>query len=133
MSSLISSALSVMAVPSDKLAAIRARYVQQAAELMAQAQHGTLSLPSDRRFKDSAWASNPAHLLNAHMYLLTAQTLHDMVDAAQVEAAVRERLHFVIMQWAEAASPANFLITNPQAQQKAIETNGQSISEGLPR
>lgn len=131
MSSWISSALSVMAVPSDKLAQIRARYVEQAAELMAQAQHGTMPPPSDRRFSDSAWAANPAHLLNVHMYLLTVQTLHDMVDAAQVDAPVRERLHFVIMQWAEAASPANFLLTNPQAQKRAIETNGQSIAQGL--
>lgn len=131
MSSLISSALSVMAVPSDKLAAIRARYVEQATALLAQAQHGTLTPPSDRRFSGDAWASNPMHLLNAHLYLLTVQTLRDMVDAAQVELPVRERLHFVIMQWAEAASPANFFLTNPQAQKKAIETNGQSLAQGI--
>lgn len=131
MSSLISSALSVMAVPSDKLTAIRTRYIEQAAALLAQAQHGTLPPPSDRRFKDPTWSSNPGHLLNVHMYLLTVQALHDMVDAAQVDVPVRERLHFVIMQWAEAVSPANFLISNPQAQQKAIETNGQSLGQGM--
>lgn len=131
MSSLISSVLSLMALPSDQLTAIRNRYVQQATALQAQLQHGTLSPPSDRRFSDPAWASSPAHLINAHMYLLTVQTLHEMVDAAQVDVPVRERLHFGIMQWAAAASPANFLPTNPQAQKKAIETNGQSLSQGL--
>lgn len=131
MSSLISSALSIMAVPSDKLVAIRTRYLQAATALVAQAQHGALPPPSDRRFQDPAWSSNPAHLLNVHFYLLTVQTLHEMVDAAQVELPVRERLHFVIMQWAEAVSPANFLFTNPQAQKKALETNGQSLTQGL--
>lgn len=131
MTNLISSALSVMAVPSDKLAAIRADYLKAATSLVAQVQHGTLSLPSDRRFSNPAWGTNPAHLLNVHLYLLTVQTLHDMVDATQVEPPVRERLHFVIMQWAQAASPANFLLTNPEAQKKALDTQGQSLSDGL--
>lgn len=131
MSTLISSALSAMAVPSEKLAAIRVSYLKSLSDLIAQTQRGTLSPPADRRFSDDAWSSAPAHLLHAHMYLLTVQTLNDMVDAAQVDLPVRERLHFGIMQWAQAASPANFLLTNPQAQKKALETQGQSLSKGL--
>ena len=131
MSSFISSALSAMAVPSDKLAAIRSRYFEALTSVAEQARQGTLPLPSDRRFSDAAWAENPTHLMHAHMYLHTVQTLQEMVDAAQVDDSVRERLSFATMQWAEAASPANFLFTNPQALQKALETNGQSLSEGL--
>lgn len=131
MSSHVSSALSILAVPADKLAAIRARYVEAAAQLFSQAQHGTLPPPSDRRFSDPAWSANPVHLLNVHLYLLTVQTLREMVAAAQLDHAARERLDFTLMQWAEAASPANYLVTNPQAQKKAIETSGQSLSQGM--
>lgn len=131
MSSLFSSVLPQMTVPSDKLSAIRSRYFEALSGIMTQAQQGSLGSPSDRRFSDAAWSESPAHLGHVHMYLLTVQTLHDMVDAAQVDPSVRERLKFSIMQWAEAASPANFLLTNPQAQKKALETHGQSLSQGL--
>lgn len=131
MSPYLPSALSILAVPSDRLAAIRSGYLEKAAKLVAQAQHGTLPAPTDRRFKDPAWSSNPLHLLNVHLYLLTVQTLRELVEAAQLDDAVRERLHFVVMQWAEAVSPANYLVTNPQAQKKAIETHGQSLAQGM--
>lgn len=131
MNALISPALSLMTVPSDKLAAIRSRYLHAASELLQQFQNDQLQTPSDRRFSDPAWSSSPAHLLHAHFYLLAVDTLHEMVDAAQLDEPARERLHFVVMQWAEAVSPANYLLSNPQAQQKAMETHGQSLSKGM--
>src|SRR5699024_6156887 len=67
----------------------------------------------------------------AHAYLLGSQALEELVDAAQVDDATRERLRFNVMQWTQAMSPANFLLTNPQAQQKALETGGQSIAQGV--
>lgn len=82
MSPYLPSALSILAVPSDRLAAIRSGYLEKAAKLVAQAQHGTLPAPTDRRFKDPAWSSNPLHLLNVHLYLLTVQTLRELVEAA---------------------------------------------------
>ncbi|HOF51813.1 MAG TPA: class I poly(R)-hydroxyalkanoic acid synthase, partial [Rhodoferax sp.] len=34
-------------------------------------------------------------------------------------------------QWVDAASPANFLATNPEAIAKAVETRGESITQGM--
>jgi len=118
-------------IPAEALAAIRDRYLKAWSELQTQAQEGTLEPPQDRRFRDSSWASNPAFLTIAHGYLLGAQALEEMVDAAQVDESTRERLRFNVMQWTEAISPTNFLLTNPQAQQEAIDTQGQSIAKGL--
>src|SRR5690554_1659054 len=67
----------------------------------------------------------------AHTYLLTAKTLDSMVDAADIDEAVRKRLRFSIMQWVEASSPANFLVTNPDAQRELIKSNGQSLCRGM--
>jgi len=120
-----------MLVSPDKLAAIRSRYLQASLDVLAQAQKGTLPAPPDRRFSDKAWSESPAHLVHAHLYLLTSQALQELVDTIQVDDAARERLRFNIMQWTEAVSPANFLFTNPQAQKKALETSGQSLSKGL--
>src|SRR5690606_14902016 len=95
------------------------------------AQQGALAPPADRRVRSEAWATNTASLLAAHTYLLTAKTLDSMVDAADIDEAVRQRLPFPIMQWVEASSPANFLVTNPDAQRELIKSNGQSLCGGM--
>lgn len=131
MSAVFPSTSPIMPVAPDKFAAIRSRYTQESLDVLVQAKQSTLSAPNDRRFRDQAWSSNPVSLVHAHLYLLTAQALQELVDALHVDDAVRERIRFNVMQWTEAVSPTNFLFSNPQAQQKALETNGQSLSAGL--
>jgi polyhydroxyalkanoate synthase len=41
------------------------------------------------------------------------------------------RIRFAVLQWIDAAAPSNFLALNPEAQKKAIETNGESLLHGL--
>ncbi|HET9644178.1 MAG TPA: class I poly(R)-hydroxyalkanoic acid synthase, partial [Burkholderiaceae bacterium] len=43
----------------------------------------------------------------------------------------RQRIRFAVQQWIDAASPSNYLALNPEAQRKAIETQGESLSHGL--
>ena len=38
------------------------------------------------------------------------------------------RVRFAVLQWIDAASPSNFLALNPEAQKKAIETQGESLA-----
>jgi poly(3-hydroxyalkanoate) synthetase len=38
---------------------------------------------------------------------------------------------FAVEQWMAATAPSNFLAFNVEAQQKAIETKGESIAKGL--
>src|SRR3546814_16336141 len=67
----------------------------------------------------------------AHIYLLSARALEQMIEAAQVSDAVRRRLRFSAMQWVDAASPANFLATNTDALQALIHSNGQTLYRGI--
>ncbi len=115
----------------ERLAQIQAEFSHGWLDAAAQAQRGGLQPPRDRRFHDEAWASSPAHAFMAHAYTLTARAMDQMVDAAQVDEPVRDRLRFAAMQWVQAISPANFLATNPVAQRALIETQGQSLSKGL--
>jgi len=115
----------------EALAQIQAEFSQAYAALLQQAQSGQLSLPADRRFHGDAWKANPYALLNSHIWQLSGQAFNRMVDVAQIDESLRNRLRFTIMQWLEATAPSNFVLTNPDVQQLMLETGGQSFARGL--
>ena len=55
----------------------------------------------------------------------------ECVDAAPMDDKAKEQLRFAARQFNDALSPANFLATNPEAMQLAMETGGQSLTEGM--
>lgn len=121
-----------VSVAADKLAEIQAEFSREWLRIAAGAQQGKLEAPADRRFSAKAWtASGPAFLVAAHTYLLSAKAMNQMVEAADVDEAVRNRLRFSIMQWLEAVSPSNFLATNPEVQQAMLESQGESLRKGV--
>ncbi|MCV0440874.1 MAG: class I poly(R)-hydroxyalkanoic acid synthase [Hydrogenophaga sp.] len=85
----------------------------------------------DRRFASDAWASNPVAAFAAAAYLLNARTLMSLADAVQGDAKTRSRVRFAVQQWIDASAPSNFLAFNAEAQQKAIDTQGESIAKGV--
>jgi len=113
------------------LDSIRNEFIEQWQQLTAAAAEQHLPPIKDRRFASEAWVSNPAYLMMAHLYLLSANAMQRMVEASQAAPDLKERLRFSIMQWVDAMSPANFLATNPDAQRKLVETGGDSLVSGL--
>jgi polyhydroxyalkanoate synthase len=85
----------------------------------------------DKRFRGPAWQSNPLYAFNAAAYLLNARFLMSMADAAQAPPKVKRKIRFAVQQAIDAMSPSNFLVTNPEAQQKILETKGESLVKGL--
>ncbi|NYT59126.1 class I poly(R)-hydroxyalkanoic acid synthase [Alcaligenaceae bacterium] len=120
-----------VSIAPEKLAEIQSEFAREWLRIAESMNQGGLTPPADRRFGSSAWAANPASLLAAHTYLLSAKTLNQMVDALQVTEPVRNRLRFSTMQWIEAVSPANFMATNPDVQQALIQSEGQSLRKGM--
>lgn len=118
-------------IDATRCAELQARYMQQWQDLWDQAQRGALPPPQDRRFADAAWQSNPTALFNAHIWQLSVQAMNEMLGLMELESAQRERLGFSMMQWAEAMSPSNYLMLNPQALQTMMDTGGQSVLEGM--
>ena len=90
------------------------------------------SLREDRRFADSEWREQPFFDLLHQTYLLLAEQMTALADAAEgIEPEKREQLRFAIATAVDALSPANFALTNPVALKKAIETKGASLVKGL--
>lgn len=110
---------------------IQDSFMNQWQALAQAAAQGQLPALSDRRFKDDAWSKSPVHSWMAHLYLLSGQTMKEMVEASQVEPEVKDQLRFSISQWVDAMSPANFLATNPEAQQALIDSGGQTLQSGI--
>ena len=85
----------------------------------------------DRRFADPAWQENPVYFGMRQGYLLTARFLQDLVDAAGLEPARRQKAEFAVQHLVDALAPTNFLPGNPAALKRAFETGGASLARGL--
>jgi polyhydroxyalkanoate synthase len=116
-----------------KLQELQQRYIADASALWNQGlQEGTDTVvSSDRRFSGDAWKANPVSKFSASAYLLNARTLMDMAEAVQADAKTRARVRFAVEQWMAATAPSNFLALNAEAQQKAIDSRGESIAQGI--
>jgi polyhydroxyalkanoate synthase len=130
--------MSGLKLPVPALTALQGDYLKQATDLWnqtlnqsTQAGAAVAAKPSDRRFAAQEWAASPASTYTAQMYLLNARTLMQLADGVEGDQKTRQRIRFAVQQWIDAASPANYLALNPEAQRKALETQGESISKGL--
>ena len=116
-----------------KLQELQQRYLTEATALWNEGLKtgADSAVQADRRFSAEAWKSNPVSKFSAATYLLNARTLMGLADAAEGDVKERARMRFAVEQWMAATAPSNFLAFNADAQQKAIDTNGESISRGL--
>ena len=88
--------------------------------------------PTDKRFKNPNWEKNPYFKLIKQQYLLSAQTVEAITkDMAHLPDREQEKVNFFAKQVVDMFAPTNFLASNPDALEKAIETNGQSLVDGL--
>ena len=114
----------------EKLQQLQQAYVREATELWNQGLTGGFA-KADKRFAGDAWARNPVAAFSASVYLLNARTLLGLADAADTDAKTKARLRFAVEQWMAASAPSNFMALNAEAQQKAVETRGESIARGV--
>jgi polyhydroxyalkanoate synthase len=85
----------------------------------------------DRRFAGEAWRDDPRFDAVKRTYLVYSSFLRDAVESAAVDEKTKGQLRFGVRQFVDAMSPANFLATNPEAIELAVETGGQSLAEGM--
>ena len=86
----------------------------------------------DRRFADPAWTANPAFRMIQQSYLASAQAL-DRIVAQLGEGAGgtrEEQARFAASIMTSAAAPTNFLVSNPAALKRALDTGGMSLARG---
>ncbi|MCW5632802.1 MAG: class I poly(R)-hydroxyalkanoic acid synthase [Rubrivivax sp.] len=132
--------VSGLTLPVERMAALQGDYLKSATELWNQSltalqndSHAAATAPrvADRRFAGEEWLKSPAAAFNAQLYLLNARTLMQMAEAVEGDAKARARLRFAVQQWVDAASPSNYLASNPEALAKALQTKGESITNGM--
>ncbi len=110
------------------LAKVQSDYLERMGSLL---QAGPQSAaPRDRRFSSPAW-SEGLFGWNAALYELNAEFMTRLADAFDGDAKSRDRVRFATQQWIDAVSPTNFLVSNPDAQQKLFESGGKSLTAGL--
>ncbi|MCV3270425.1 PHA/PHB synthase family protein [Roseobacter sinensis] len=88
--------------------------------------------PSDRRFSNPLWDTHPYFNYVKKQYLINAEALQAAVQGVtHLEPKEKNRLEYFARQIVDMMSPTNFLATNPDALERALETEGQSLVKGL--
>ncbi len=121
------SASAPVRLPTERVGQIQAEYMQRLGALMSGA---PMPETRDRRFAGDAWKQGP-FAWAAGLYQLNAEFMQKLADAVEGDRRARNRIRFATQQWVDAMSPANFLVTNPEAQRRLLETRGESLRAGM--
>ena len=85
----------------------------------------------DRRFQADEWSENPIYDYIKQSYLVTSKLLNEMASNANLTDKEQQKLEFYTQQYIDALSPTNFAMTNPEVIQQALDTQGQSLIDGM--
>jgi len=86
----------------------------------------------DTRFADPQWQETATWDIAKEWYLLFTHQMQDMLyDTPGLSSKERRHAAFWWRKWLNAVAPTNFLLTNPLAMRKAIESNGESLLHGM--
>ena len=107
-------------------------YTDLQAGALQGAQEDQKPTAQDPRFSNPLWETNPMFSLLRQQYLLGAEAIEDSLAGLEdLSEQDRKRLDYFSHQIIDMLAPTNFLATNPDALEKAVETEGQSLIDGL--
>jgi len=88
--------------------------------------------PRDRRFADPDWSSNQFFDFIKQAYLLSANWADYLVRNAQdLDPHTRHKAEFYVRQIANALSPSNFVLTNPELLRETLRSNAENLVRGM--
>ncbi|MEZ5796392.1 MAG: class I poly(R)-hydroxyalkanoic acid synthase [Paracoccaceae bacterium] len=88
--------------------------------------------PKDRRFSNPLWETHPFFNYLKQQYQMNAEAVSTAVgDMETLAPEDRRRVEYFTRQIVDMFSPTNFLGTNPDALEKAVATDGESLVQGL--
>ena len=88
-------------------------------------------LTGDRRFSGAEWSDIPLFEYIKQSYLLVSDWLVGAVEKTDLDPPTKRKMLFFARQYVDAMSPSNFLATNPEVLKLAMESNGESLANGL--
>jgi len=88
--------------------------------------------PEDQRFVDPVWHKSPLWGAIMDWYLLVTHRVQDALHQTPgLSAREARRASFWWRFWLNSMAPTNFLWTNPIALRKALESNGETLANGM--
>ncbi|MFV0245873.1 MAG: PHA/PHB synthase family protein [Qingshengfaniella sp.] len=86
----------------------------------------------DRRFGNALWDTHPYFNFIKRNYLMTAEAIEAAVAGLEnLAPKEKQQVEYFTRQIVDMLAPTNFLATNPDALERAVETEGQSLVDGL--
>ncbi|MBB5223535.1 polyhydroxyalkanoate synthase [Amaricoccus macauensis] len=85
----------------------------------------------DRRFRDKRWDEDPVSRGLRDAYLAVEEAVDGLVGNLPKGSKEALRAEFYTRQFLSALSPANFLMLNPAARDRFVETEGRSLLDGI--
>ena len=126
--------MSAVHMPPELVLEVQADYLREAEviwnRVLQPAVQGAPAI-ADRRFGGKAWLAQPGASFAAELYLLNARALTRLAHGLEADEKTKQRIEFAVLQFVDATSPSNFLALNPEALQKALETRGESLMQGM--
>jgi polyhydroxyalkanoate synthase subunit PhaC len=87
---------------------------------------------SDKRFSDPEWTSNQFFDFLKQAYLLTTRFANQLVSEAEsLDPHTRQKAEFYVRQIANAVSPSNFVLTNPELLRETFTSNAENLVRGM--
>lgn len=87
--------------------------------------------PKDRRFADPAWRTNFLYKALVQLNVATQQRLFAAIADAPLDPRNKERARFFVSLAADALAPSNWLLGNPAALRKILDTGGKHLVDGV--
>jgi len=89
---------------------------------------------NDKRFKDKDWVENSIFDALKQAYLVTTRAAHNLVETADgVDPHTKQKAKFYVENIANAFSPTNSPLTNPEVIRTTLSTSGENLLKGLDR
>lgn len=86
----------------------------------------------DARFADPAWTTSASWDILKESYLALTHRLEDMLfETPGLSDKERRRSAFWLRNWLNMMAPTNFFWTNPAAMARCVDTQGESLRQGM--
>lgn len=136
---------SLARVPVQTLSQLQSEYTTELASLMSSAlssmpgvgdekgPHVSLDgwIGGDKRFASSDWHDHGVYEMTAALYSLNAKYTRKVAQVVPADKREKRQIEYAIDQFVDALSPANFFVTNPEAQKKLLDTKGESLTQAI--
>ncbi len=86
----------------------------------------------DKRFQDPEWGRNAFFDFLKQAYLVTSRWAGELAEQAEgLDDHTRHKASFYVKQVANAISPSNFILTNPELFRETVASSGENLVKGM--